>query len=44
MINSCQNAFESIFHISYSTTVKDERGKRFFVEEKKEEIIQKSSL
>ena len=37
--------FESIFHISYSSTVNDERGKRFSIEvEIKEEKIENFEL
>ena len=45
MINLRQKVFESIFHISYSATVNDERSKQFLIEEEiKEEKIEKLEL
>ena len=35
MINSRQKVVEFNFHISYSATVNDEHGIRFFIEEEK---------
>ena len=45
MINLHQKAFESIFHISNSAPVKDQRGKLFSIKEEiKEEKIEKFKL